>query len=381
MTPRLRLIALVAALAPLPGCGGGGGEGGPSQPSGPVSLQVVTGLDFTIVPMVSSGTVVELTWSSSGAPGYRVEVGSFSGGSAVATFEPAGSATSFTWTGVHTGNFYARVRGRDGTTLGPPSADVLIGSIDARQMIDALVFGYGPLAVAGNAAGPIVPDRMEGWQPGTGFEVILGESLTASFTASAEKTVQQIGPATRGAVQAAIVGRRAEPLPPPGPGQVTIEMTGAQQVFDRCECTSCVGCAWTWFSGSFAQRGMILVSSASSPSTVAHELGHEIGLGHIISAAGVRPPFTMGVTTDGQYSPRGQLDVLDPATIRMLDTLYGAGLTAGSTRAQFEAAGLVPPLGEGASFRAPASARKPSGYVVRPDGDETLVIKPACRTW
>jgi hypothetical protein len=379
MLTRLRLVLLAASFASLPACGGGGGA--PSQPSAPASLQVVTGLDFTIIPMVNSATEVDFVWSASGAPGYRLEIGSSSGGSDVASFDTSGSATSFTWSGVGTGNFYARVRGRDGTTLGPSSAELLVGSIDARQMIDALIFGNGPLAVAGNAAGPIEPDRMEGWQPGTGFEVVLGESLPAPFTTSAEKTVQQIGPATRGAVQAAIVGPRPEPLPQPAPGQVTIAMTGAQDVKDRCECTSCVGCAWTWFSGSFAQRGMILVSSGSSPSTVAHELGHEIGLGHIISAAGVRPPFTMGVTTDGQYSPRGQLDVLDPATVHMLETLYGAGLTAGSTRAQFEAAGLVPPESEGAARRASGSAREPSGYVVRPDGDETLVIKPACRVW
>jgi hypothetical protein len=219
---------------------------------------------------------------------------------------------------------------------------------------------------------------MEGWQPGTGFEVVLGNSLSAAFAESAERTVQQIGPATGGAVQAVIAGRQPEPLPSPRPGQVTIEMAGADQVLDRCECKGCVGCAWTWFSGSFAQRGLILVSSTAQSSVVAHELGHEIGLSHIISAAGVRPPFTMGVTTDGQYSPRGQLDILDPATTHMLETLYAAGLTAGSSRAQFEAAGFVPAASEGASDRE-RGATRPSGYVVRPDGDETLVIKPACR--
>jgi hypothetical protein len=337
---------------------------------------VASALDFSITPMVNNGTEVELWWSGSGASNYRLEIGSSSGASDVATFDTSGPTRSFTWSGVPVGNFYARVRGRQGTTLGSASNEVLVGSIDARQMIDALVFGYGPLAVAGSLAGPLVQDHMEGWQPGTGFGLILGESVPATVAASAEKTVQQIGPATRGAVQAGVLGRRPDPVPSPGPGEVTLSLLSAQDVRDECVCDSCVGCAWHWVRGSFIQRGRILISADAQASTAAHELGHVIGLAHIISAAGVRPPFTMGVTTDGKYSPNGQSDVLEPATIRMLETIYGLGLTAGSSRPQFEAAGLVPPGVDAATSA--GSEHRGRGYVVRPDGLETIVIEPLC---
>ena len=42
------------------------------------------------------------------------------------------------------------------------------------------------LALAGNAAAPFVADHMEGWQPGTGFTVILGESVSTALATSAE---------------------------------------------------------------------------------------------------------------------------------------------------------------------------------------------------
>jgi hypothetical protein len=132
--------------------------------------------------MVDSGTEVAFRWSGSNASGYRLDLGSSSGASDVASLDTGGMA-SFTWTRVPIGNFYAWVVPRQGTTEGPPSSDVLVGSIDARQMIDALIFGRGPLAVAGNAAEPFVADHMEGWQPGMGFTIILGESVSAALAA------------------------------------------------------------------------------------------------------------------------------------------------------------------------------------------------------
>jgi hypothetical protein len=157
-----------------------------------------------------------------------------------------------------------------------------------------------------------------------------------------------------------------------------VSVLSPDDVKDQCSCTDCVGCARHWIRGSFITRGQILISTAARSSTAAHELGHIVGLAHIISAAGVRPAFTMGVTTDGQYSPNGRVDQLDPATIRMLETLCGTGLTAGSTRRQFEAAGLVPAEGTG-GVPLTSSDRRRRGYVIREEGDETLVIKPLCQ--
>ena len=372
--PSLCILVLLPVLVGLPGCGGGGSSstGGPS-PSRPVA----SALDFTIIPMVNSGTEVAFRWSGTGASGYRLEIGASSGASDTTTFD-TGAATTFTWRGAPVGVFYARVKGLQGSTVGTASNEVVVGSIDARQMVDALIFGYGPLAVAGNAAGPHVQDQMEGWQPGTGFEVVIGDSVSAAFTTSTNATVAQIGPATLGVVHATVRGRAADPLPTPRVGQVTISMVSPDEVKGECECDDCVGCAWTWFQGTFTQRARILASSSAQTSTPAHELGHVVGLGHVISATGVRPPFTMGVTTNGMFSPRGQIDELDPATIRMLETIYGAGLSAGSRRRQFESLGLV----SSANMTVPSGeqyARRPSGYRVWQDGIEIVVRRPLCR--
>jgi hypothetical protein len=368
-----RLVVLVS-LAGLPACGGS------DSPSGPDPVRPVAyGLDFTIIPMVSNGTVVDFHWTGSGASAYKLEIGSSSGASDVGTFETSVPTTTFTWNNVPIGTFYARVRARQGATLGGSSNEVVVGSIDARQMIDAMLFGHGPLAVAGNSGRTLSTgywkDRMLGWQPGASFAVILGESVSTAFTAATEKTVQQIAPATRGAVHAGILGRHADPLPPPNPGEVTISVVSLQELKDFCRCEKCVGCARTFYLGSFARRAQILVTANAQVAAPAHELGHVIGLAHIISAAGVRPPFTMGFTTDGQYAPSAQIDVLDPATVRMLETVYDAGLTPGSTGSEFEASGLVPSASV-ASFDAPAPSSP--GYVVTREGLETVVLKPLC---
>jgi hypothetical protein len=363
---------VIIVLSSWVGCGGGSG---PAASSETPSLRYVNGLDFTISPMVGNGTTVEFRWVDSGAPAYRVEVGSASAASDAATLDTEGAETTVTWTSAPVGTFYARVRGRQGSTLGPGSVDVLVESIDARSMIDALVFGKGPLAVAGNAAAPTVEDRMEGWQPGSTFTLIVGESVSADHAGSIDKTVQQIGPATSGSVRASVEGRRPDPLPSPGPGEVTVSETSAEQVKSECRCDDCVGCAWSWNSRSFIRRGRILVATGSQTSAAAHELGHVIGLAHVISPTGVHPPFTMGVTPDGQYSPRGQLDVLEPATVRMLKTLYDAGLTPGSSRRQFEAAGFVAPETAGAAAGPAQAARRARARVVGHQGDETIVLE------
>ena len=116
-----------------------------------------------ITPMVNGGTTVAFQWSGSGASAYTVEVGSLSGGSDVAKFD-VGAATSFNWTGVPVGTFYVRVVPRQGTTSGTASKEVVVGSIDARQMIDALIFGSGPRPSPGMR---LARSRRTGWRDGS----------------------------------------------------------------------------------------------------------------------------------------------------------------------------------------------------------------------
>jgi len=367
---RVPLLSIAVTLGILAGSSCGGGSGPTAVPT---PAPVAAGLDFTLVPMVNNATTVAFQWSGS-ATSYRLAIGRSSGAADVASVD-VGPATSFTWSQVPVGMFYARVVPYRGTAAGTATSDLLVDSIDARQMIDALVFADGPLSVPGNPAGPLIADRMEGWPPGTPMTITLGADVPASVEASIQKTAAQIAPATHGLVQAVVAGRSADAQPSPNDFEVTISMGSPSDINDKCQCSNCVGCAWQWFRGSVIQRGRILVSTSAQPSTSAHEIGHVLGLAHITSPDGVRPPFTLGITPDGKYSPNGQLDQLDPATTRMLETIYGQGLTAGASRAQFEAAGLVPPASAAALA---ALARRPRGYRAWSDGNEIVVVKPAC---
>jgi len=371
-------VCAVGAALLLAGCGGGGESVSPTSAAAAAPAPTAGGLDFTMIPAVNDGTVVEFRWSGSGASSYELEIGRAAGASDVASLTSAGAETMLSWSRAPVGSYYARVRPRSGTSIGAASNEVLVGSVDPRFVVDALVFGYGPLAVAGNAAGPNVQDQMDGWQPGGGFELILSESLPEAHVAAAEATVRQVFPATRGRVNAAVRERQPEPLPLPRTGEVTVGYRSPQQILAACRCESCVGCAATWYLGSFAQRAEILVSSETQPPTVAHELGHVIGLSHIISAAGVRPPFTMGLTTDGRFSPQGRLGELEPATLKMLETVYEAGLSAGSSRRQFAALGFVARESEFSAALTGAPLRAPGTTAAR-DGIETVVRRPVCQ--
>jgi len=332
----------------------------------------VSSLDFTVVPAVAGGTTVTFQWTGTHATSYQVEIGSTSGGSDVATLEAA--APPFTWSGAPVGTFYARVRGKAGGTLGAPTSDVTIASVDARLVIDALIFGNGPLAVAGNAAGPWVQDRMDGWMPGSAVEIRLAQSVPVYVESLSNQTAAQIGPATRGAVTVSVeAGRFPDPLPDPARDEITVSQLTAAQVLEQCRCEKCVGCAWTWHIDSRITRSKILLSDMAQSSAVSHEIGHAIGLSHIIVPTGMRPAFAMGFTTDGQYAARGAVDVFDPATVKMLETLYGAGFTSGASRRQFEAAGFVP---SAVTAGARDERRRPA--IARQDGEETVVVRPLC---
>lgn len=153
-----------------------------------------------------------------------------------------------------------------------------------------------------------------------------------------------------------------------------------------CRRSGVLGCATTSRSGPFFRWSSIVFvpksgRSLSDAAILAHELGHAFGLCHTIVATGVEPPFSMGVTPDGLYSPgRGQMGRFDAATVKAGESVYGAGLIAGANRRQFVAAGLVPPEPSGLGL--PSSS--PPGYAGAPEEilqeglGETIVLKPFC---
>jgi hypothetical protein len=378
MTEMRRLLSLALAMG-LPGCG-------PASPSAPtrVAPDTPAGLAATVIPEVGGRTVVELSWSgASTATGYTLEFGTRGGTYDLGRVEFAGPATSYHWTGVPVGNLYVRLRARNegGET---PSAELLVGSVDPEDVIDALILGSGRLAVARSPGCPT--GAMIGWRPDSGIAVRPSPRLSETQRRAVERTSQQVAPATRGLVRAG-VSPTDDPDPQPAGGEVTLTRLPLEAVRALCRSSTAVGCAQQRItSGRFIESVRIVATDAEEgafgDSIMAHELGHAIGMCHIIYAAGFTPPPTMGVTPDGLYSPgRGQLGMWEPATVKALETVYGAGLSAGATRNLFVAAGLVPaePSGVTAASLARAGFRWPKEWRVEelPGGD-LIVTKPFC---
>lgn len=362
---RKALLAMVTLAA----CGGGGGGGTAPTSTAPTA---VTDLRFTLTPEVGNRSVAEFSWSGGqGATSFRLEVGSSSGASNVAVIDTGSSQTQYRYTPVPIGNLYARVGGRNATGAGPVSAEVLVGSVDPRELIEALLLGSGRLAVAGSRG--CSGGAMLGWRPGTQLDVLVSTNLDDTLFVGAQQTVPQFATGTRGQVRAAIT-RVSHPPPRADVDEITMRRASQAEVDQVCRNPGVRGCADQAFSGRYFRSVEIVIAPSAEPSTLAHELGHALGLCHAIVAAGLEPPLTMGVTPDGAFSPIGRLSRLSPASHKAIETVYAAGLFAGSTRPQFEAAGLVPRT----SAATLPGARAGGVPGVPREGETSHVLKPFC---
>jgi hypothetical protein len=202
-----------------------------------------------------------------------VEVESSSGTSNVAVIDTRSAQASYRWTPVPIGNLYVRVSGQNATGAGVPSAEVLVGSVDPRELIEALFLGSGRLAVAGNVA--CSGGAMLGWRPGTRL-------------VGAQQTVPQFATATRGQVRAAL-SRVGQPAPRPGIDEVTLRAASQAEVDTICRNPGVRGCAPQSFSGPYFRSVEIVFAPSAEAATLAHELGHTLGLCHAIVAAGMQP--------------------------------------------------------------------------------------------
>jgi hypothetical protein len=333
----------------------------------------VSDLRFTITPEVGNRTLVDFAWSGGqGAASFGLEVGSSSGTSNVAVIDTGSPQSSYRWSPVPIGNLYARVSGQNAAGIGPASAEVLVGSVDPRDLIEALFLASGRLAVAGSPGcrGGV----MLGWRPGTRVSVLVSSNVSDALFIGVQQTVPQFSSATRGQVQGGIA-RVADPPPRPNVDEVVIRGASQAEVDAICRNPGVRGCATQAFAGPYFRAVEIVFAPSAEAATLAHELGHALGLCHAIVAAGMQPPLTMGVTPDGIFSPLGRLSSLEPASVKAGETVYGAGLVAGSGRSQFEAAGLVAST-SAAATGAPLAPRQP--YPVIEEGGATVILKPFC---
>ena len=336
--------ALATVVAGLLAAQCGGGNSGPAAPTAP-SPPAAPILSANTVPDLRNGNSVTFTLSGSatGITNWVVQIGRSSGQSDVATLSPAASQTTFTVRPLPIGVLYARAYAQGAAGKSPASAEVVLGSYDPREIIDAVLMGSGPMAVAGNVG--CRSGVLEGWQWGTTVRIQTTTGLSVGHLQAAADTAVQIARMTTGQVNAFV-----ESVGDPGPGvfypgldTIFIRQGTDEEVRQQCRCTSCVGCATSYSRGSFKAGVYVQVTSSTSGATVSHEIGHGVGLCHIISAAGFNPPLTMGVTTDGVFSPSGRLGRIDDVISQAMETVYAAGAQAGDTRSRLASLGLLPP--------------------------------------
>ena len=307
---------------------------------------------------------------------FVVEVGTMSGTSDVAVIDTGSAATSYRWSPAPLGRFYIRVKARNEAGDGPPSQDVVVRSLDPRDFIEAIFLGSGPL----RGEPPYCSGVMTGWPAGSEIRVLVSTSVPAVHRDVAMKTVAQFLEATHGSVRGtvAIVD---DPNPLPRKGEITIAALDgpAMQAF----CGRAAGCALTTLRGHeirSARIAFLAFLSSAERNVVAHELGHAVlGLCHmsVNGTSDLQPPAIMGNTS---VKPNKQDDSWDPSTVKASAAVYGAGLTPGAGWAEFFAAGLVNVPSSSSSFAAPSAGTPalPEGWIIRQQGDETIVIKPLC---
>lgn len=104
----------------------------------PLGFRIVT----QRVALMSNEVV--LSWSGT-APTYRLALGSSSNGSDIRNVDL--TVTSYTFQASRTAvTYYARVFAGDGQQVSAPSTELTIGTLDLRDIMDALFFRAGPMS-------------------------------------------------------------------------------------------------------------------------------------------------------------------------------------------------------------------------------------------
>jgi hypothetical protein len=368
-----RIAVGIVALA-LPACGGGGND--PVAPPPPPPSPAPVYLAFGITPEIGDRNVVHFAWSGGRyASRFRIEVGSASGASDLATIDvpaeldPGGypQRLAWDWTPAPIGTLFTRMTAENTTAATPPSVEMKISSVDPRDVIEALFLGRGPLE--SNPVGCLRQDEMRGWPVGSNLTILVTPKVTDAQMTGIQRTVAQLPTATLGALQGN-VRRVLEEHPDPATGEISIEIS--PEFVDRF-CGGGGGCAVGRYSGPSFRSVKIVTRGDVQPYVMTHELGHgAFGLCHIHVPEGLRPGPMMGAS--GAVDRTGPPE-LEPLSIKALQAVYRAQLTAGATRREFEAAGLINPRRRGAAA-GPASAAGMT--VVDHGGGEIEVIKPFC---
>ena len=325
-------LACVSAVA----CGSSS-PSAPSTTSSSSTLSAPTSFTIASQQVTMTSNVVGLSWSGSGST-YKVTAGTTSGASDLLSADVTG--TTYTWTAPRTGSiFYVRVAATSGGQTSTASQELPVFTIDMRNVIDALFFGYGPMSDA-NGRGPA--STVAVWPDGATISVLVSDQAgTASLTA-AQTFVADYLAATSNFISAPIT---TTSLTYTG---VALGAIPDNTVVVRVDNTVCPGagiiaCAFYGPTPYGTGRSTVNLNAAPTSNTpdswkaIAHEIGHAFGLHHLVQTASARAEFKF------LLNPTLVAEQLSAVEKTALAEARKGGIRNGWTRAQALAAGLVLP--------------------------------------
>jgi hypothetical protein len=286
---------------------------------------------------MTANTIV-FGWSGS-ASSYRVQVGATSGASDILNVET--TAQSYSWAAPRTATiYYARVVPVSGGQNGTASTELPVFTLDMRNVIDALFFGYGPMSDA-NGRAPASSAAI--WADGVTINLIVTDesgdvSLQAARTFAADYLA-----ATSNFITINISTTSTRYTGVAYPSGIPANTVVIRVDNSICPQVGVIACAYYGPSPYGPGNSFVNLNAAPTASTpggsvaIAHEIGHAFGLHHLKMDSSARQEFRflLNPTLVTQQLSTVEKDAIAAAR--------AGGMRAGWTRAQALAAGLVLP--------------------------------------
>ena len=324
----LAVLACVAATA----CG----SSAPSAPSsGSTALSAPTSFIVTSQQVTMAANIVALSWAG-GSSTYKVFAGSAAGGSDLLSADVTG--TTYTWTAPRTASIlYVRVAATSGSQTGTASTELPVFTIDMRNVIDALFFGYGPMS---DAAGRPPASSVAVWPDGaTITTLVTTESGDVSLAAARTFAADYLA-ATSNFISVP-VDTTATRYTGVALGAIPENTVIVRVDNSICPAVGVIACAYYGPRPYGPGRSFVNLNGAPTATTpggsvaIAHEIGHAFGLHHLVQNASARVEFKF------LMNPALVSQQLTEVEKTAIAAARAGGIRPGWTRDQALAAGLV----------------------------------------
>jgi hypothetical protein len=325
-------LGLAIVLVVSVSCGSSGKSTAPS--SAAPALLAPQNFRITLQRVLFLNNEIQLAWTGTGVTStYRIWAGTASGTSDVLNIEVTG--TSYTWEAPRTeAIYYLRVFAVQGGNLSGPSNDQLAFTIDLRNVIDALFFRSGPMADTPDTA---LGDPFDAvWLDGTQLRVRVSNEATETSRANADIFVNDYAALVGGAITATTEMTSEDfhniPL-----GGLPLFNIGVRVLNGFCGTVNVIACANYGPAPVGPNNSIVTMNTSGGSVSVAHELGHAYGMGHVHvnSSARAELNFMMNPALIATQMTEPEKNAISAAR--------DGGLRPGWRRSQAVAAGLVLP--------------------------------------